>query len=236
MSSDPNLEASVFANLIESAPRRERRLAQGILSFCFHLAVGVGAVEASRRVVAPAPDGPRVDTTIFVLPARAPVEPVRVSAPLPGPTGPIDPIVVSVPVIDPIGIPPAEAGPAIDPRRFSLAPVAPSCGNCASEAAPATTVFTEASVDEPVGIVRQAVPEFPPLLKAAAVTGTATIEFVVDTLGRAEPASIRVVEATHPAFGASAGSAIALGRFRPARVKGIPVRQLVRQVVRFRID
>jgi len=58
---------------------------------------------------------------------------------------------------------------------------------------------------------------------------------VVDTAGRVEPESILVVAASHPAFGESARRALATARFRPARVRGNPVRQLVQQAMRFAI-
>ncbi|MBL8986749.1 MAG: TonB family protein [Gemmatimonadetes bacterium] len=225
----------MFANLIESGPRSERRATQGIISLCFHLAVGVGAVEASRRVVVAEPEGPRVDTTLFVLPERPRVETAPAAPTAPGPVGPSDPIVIAAPVVDPVGIPPIEAGPAIDPRRFVLAPVAPPCAECGGSGPPAATVFTEATVDEPVAVVSQPAPEFPLLLRTAGVAGVATIEFVVDTAGLVEAGSIRVLDATHPSFGESARTAIERSRFRPATVKGLPVRQLVRQAVRFRI-
>src|SRR5262249_4166593 len=58
--------------------------------------------------------------------------------------------------------------------------------------------------------------------------GRVVVEFVVDTLGGVEPASINVVTATNSAFAEAARSAMEHGRFAPAAVKGRRVRQVVR--------
>ena len=57
--------------------------------------------------------------------------------------------------------------------------------------------------------------------------------FVVDTSGRVEPASVRIIESSHHAFDDAAGDAVVRARFQPARLRGQPVRQITRQRVRF---
>jgi protein TonB len=82
-------------------------------------------------------------------------------------------------------------------------------------------------------MVSQPVPRYPAPLQAAGIEGRVAVEFVIDTAGRVEPASLRVLESTHPAFAAAAREALARAAFRPARLGTHPVRQLTRQSIRF---
>jgi TonB family protein len=61
------------------------------------------------------------------------------------------------------------------------------------------------------------------------------VQYVVDTLGRAEPSSFRVLRSTNKAFEDPAREAILAGRFKPARIRGQAVRQLVQQRISFNI-
>ena len=57
--------------------------------------------------------------------------------------------------------------------------------------------WTADSVDDPVEVIEQPAPRYPPGLAQAGVTGRVELEYVVDTLGRAEPGSLRAVT-QHP--------------------------------------
>jgi periplasmic protein TonB len=76
-------------------------------------------------------------------------------------------------------------------------------------------------------------PRYPEALRAAGVEGRVTLEFVVDTAGRVDPHSIRVLESTADAFVASVRDALAGTRYHPALVAGHPVAQRVRQEFAF---
>jgi TonB family protein len=86
---------------------------------------------------------------------------------------------------------------------------------------------------QPAILVSEPTPKYPPQLQAAGVTGRVAVEFVVDTTGRVEPGSIKVLESTHQAFEASALTTVAGAVFHPARLAARAVRQLTRQSVRF---
>lgn len=99
-----------------------------------------------------------------------------------------------------------------------------------------TAIFTEDQVDS--AAVRDPDsdgPAYPAALQAAGVQGSATVEFTVDTAGRADTASFRVVEATRPEFAAAVREALPRMRFRPAVAAGRPVAQVVRLPMRFRL-
>jgi TonB family protein len=82
-------------------------------------------------------------------------------------------------------------------------------------------------------MVSPPVPRYPAALQTAGIDGRVDLEFVIDTAGRVEPSSLRVLESTHPAFEAAAREALARASFRPARLGSHPVRQLTRQAIRF---
>lgn len=78
-------------------------------------------------------------------------------------------------------------------------------------------------------------PAYPTILQQAGVEGRVLAEFVIDTLGRAERASIRFVSSTHQLFEAPARATILSCRFRPGRISGRPVRVRVQQPINFTI-
>jgi TonB family protein len=82
-------------------------------------------------------------------------------------------------------------------------------------------------------LVSQPTPRYPKALEVAGIEGRVAFEFVIDTTGRVEPVSIRILESNHAAFEAAARAALTGAIFRPARMRGRPVRQLTRQAVRF---
>ena len=82
-------------------------------------------------------------------------------------------------------------------------------------------------------VVFQPVPRYPMALAAAGIQGKVAMEFVIDTAGKVERGSIRVLQSSHQAFEAVAREAIAAAIFGPARLSNHPVRQLTRQSIRF---
>jgi TonB family protein len=81
-----------------------------------------------------------------------------------------------------------------------------------------------------------AAPAYPPLLEVQGVEGFATVQFVVDSDGRADGESFSVLDATHPAFAASVHTALVHMLFSPAEINGHHVRQWVQQTFQFVIQ
>jgi outer membrane biosynthesis protein TonB len=61
------------------------------------------------------------------------------------------------------------------------------------------------------------------------------MEFVVDTMGRAEPRTIKVIQSANVEFERAARNMLARALFRPGRVHGRAVRVLVRLPVQFKL-
>ncbi len=97
-----------------------------------------------------------------------------------------------------------------------------------AEAAAAQNAFTLLDVD--TGAVRDptsAVPAYPSLLEKQGIEGTAVVRFVVDTTGRADLETFRVIETNHPLFGTAVRDALPGMKFHPATVGPKKVRQMV---------
>jgi len=83
-------------------------------------------------------------------------------------------------------------------------------------------------VDQPVRIVSQ------PRPGSRGARGTVAVQYVVTGEGRVDPASVTVLLATAPRLEAAAREAVLASRFEAARKGGLPVRQLVQQVITWR--
>jgi hypothetical protein len=90
---------------------------------------------------------------------------------------------------------------------------------------------TPAEVDAPPRVIQCRQAAVPDAL--AAVDGAVSLLYVVDTTGRAEPPSIRVVEASRRGFVAPAIATIGTCTFTPGRQRGRALRVLVQQQVGF---
>ena len=74
---------------------------------------------------------------------------------------------------------------------------------------------------------------YPASLAAAGVPGAAWATFVVDTNGRTDPATVRVVYASDPEFAASVRLWLGGARFRPAQLAGRPIRAMAEMPFNF---
>lgn len=76
-------------------------------------------------------------------------------------------------------------------------------------------------------------PRYPSVLEGSRVEGRVLAQFVVDTLGRVDMTTFRVVESTNELFSESLRSTLAKWRFYPAEAGGHRVRQIVQLPLRF---
>jgi protein TonB len=95
--------------------------------------------------------------------------------------------------------------------------------------------FIEAVVDEKPERVSNPPLDYPDLLRQAGIEGNVIVEVIIDTTGRAEPASLRIVQSTNKAFELSAKDAVLKSLYRPGRVRGQAVRVLVQVPISFTI-
>lgn len=97
--------------------------------------------------------------------------------------------------------------------------------------------FFEFQVEKPVqALPGGSQPRYPDILRQAGVEGEVLAQFIVDTTGRAEMNSFKVLKTTHELFGNAVKNALQGMRFIPAEVGGRKVRQLVQQPFSFAIS
>lgn len=80
-----------------------------------------------------------------------------------------------------------------------------------------------------------AAPVYPPEMLEQNVEGSTFVHYVVDTTGRVDTTTIRIIRSTDPSFSRAVRQALAGMRFRPAIHASRPVRQWVEQNFAFKI-
>jgi protein TonB len=143
----------------------------------------------------------------------------------------------------PVDIPPPDATVRFDPRDF-LGIGQPGghwdgvpMPDASAPLLPATAPVATADVDQLPRLVAGSctAPRYPDILRQAGMEGRVELEFLIDTAGRAEPRSIRVVRTDHALFDAPARDAVLSCRFQAGRIGAHAVRVRVRQPVEFRL-
>jgi TonB family protein len=88
-------------------------------------------------------------------------------------------------------------------------------------------VLTDSMVDERLVFVSAPPLQYPSLLRQAGIQGRVMVRAIIDSTGRAEPASVQVIESPHPGFDQAARNLVLQARFRPGRLRGRAIRVLV---------
>jgi protein TonB len=78
-------------------------------------------------------------------------------------------------------------------------------------------------------------PRYPDMLRSANVEGEVLAQFVVDTTGRADMSSFKVLKSTHDLFTNAVKSSLPQMKFYPAEVGGRKVKQLVQMPFQFNL-
>lgn len=216
----------MLESLIESRRMRTCRgaLGGGAVSMVVHSALITGAVYATLHAAEPR----GVARIIVPVAYQEPKPPERPPEPRsPALTAPIGPFTLPVPTAVPTEIPPPSSLP-FDPAQFTgtgIGIARPWGRDTAAGpvVAPGSVYSTDVVEERPERIGGPA-PRYPEILRQAGIQGQVTVECVLDTTGRAEPGSVRVVSSTNPFFDAPALEAVAASRFRPGRLGGRAVR------------
>src|SRR5205085_2227846 len=95
-------------------------------------------------------------------------------------------------------------------------------------------VSTESMVGERPVFLSGPPVRYPPLLRQAGIEGRVLVRAIIDTTGRVEPASVKVIDSPHPGFNEAARNALLQARFRGGRFRGRAVRVLITLPVDFR--
>jgi TonB family protein len=227
----------MFDVLMGSRGRRERRAGRGLLSAVLHVVTIAGVARATAGSDPVAPSEPRrVDFVLDVPVVPAAVSTTTSTAPPGIVPAPLMVPSIAAPVEVPAGIPPVTIDEPWNPRQVVLrsgSPVLP--GPDRAGVFDPDSILAESAADEPAVVLVQRAPRYPPALQAAGLEGRVSVRFVIDGGGRVEPESVRITSATHAGFEASARETILETLFRPARIRGRPVRQWAEQTIVYRI-
>jgi protein TonB len=226
----------VFNNLIESGPKQKKGIGGSVASTLAHAAIVFGMIVATKNVGETiAAEAEQV--TKFVVEEKKEPEPEPEKPPPDAVAAP--PIAKGFQVLTaPVDIP--DVIPEIDLSKkltneadFSGRGVA---GGVASGVVGGSVPvnqdqpFFDFQVEKPVApIPGSGSPRYPEILLSAGVEGQVLGQFVVDTLGRVESGSFKVIRSDHDLFTAAVRSALPAMRFLPAEVGGRKVKQLVQQ-------
>lgn len=100
-----------------------------------------------------------------------------------------------------------------------------------------TQPYHDFQVEQPASASgSNAAPQYPSSMRESGTTGRVLVQFVVNTSGRVEPGSIKILESTNSAFAAAVREVLPRHRFSPAKIGGTPVRQIVQQPFVFKLN
>ena len=237
----------MFNNLLESKPKKEKRGGGTVASIVMH-SVLVGLAVYATANAAIQNEKPKQEKIDFVeTPKDEPPPPKDEPPPPPPPdivAAPPPPKgfqVLTAPVEIPDVIPDIDLSKKVtDENDFSGKGVA---GGVAKGVEGGKAIvqsdqpYFEFQVEKPVVPAPGSTsPRYPDMLRQAGVEGEVLAQFVVDTTGRAEAGSLKILKSSHDLFIQSVKNALPQMRFIPAEVGGRKVKQLVQQPFTFSIS
>jgi protein TonB len=226
----------LFNNLLESKPQKQKSLGSQIFSLVFHTAVIYGAVQATLQATT---EKEKIEEKVSFVEVKKDEPPPPKPPPQEAPPPPQSFQVLTAPVNIPNVLPEIDltakltneadfTGKGVQSAKASTGPVAKPEGD-----QPYFEFMVEKPVSEASNTQR---PRYPDILKSAGVEGNVNAQFVVDTTGRVEINTFKVLSTSHALFESAVRSALPGMRFIPAEVGGKRVRQLVQQPFVFAIQ
>jgi len=237
----------MFNNLLESKPKKERRGGGTVTSIVLHsILVGLAVYATANAAIKN--EKPKQEKIDFVeTPKDEPPPPKEEPPPPPPPDVVVAPPppkgfqVLTAPVEIPDVIPDIDLSKKVtDENDFSGKGVAggTSKGVEGGKAVvQSDQPYFEFQVEKPVVPAPGSIsPRYPDMLRQAGVEGEVLAQFVVDTTGKAEPGSLKILKSSHDMFIQSVKNALPQMKFIPAEVGGKKVKQLVQQPFTFSIS
>jgi protein TonB len=220
--------------LLESRASRPRRMGSTVASALLHGALIAGAVALTMPGAVDANGVETRDPPVYYVPMPerdpAPPAPSKELFPVAAPDLPLP--TITAPDIVPTTLPPIDLGPVIPPDQVVIGAPGVRTASLLGAGGPslpgAGAAIDERLVDRAPRLIGQTVePRYPASLREAGVQGRVVVQFVVDTLGRAELSELQVVESAHPLFVESVRAALARYRFSAGEAAGRTVRTRV---------
>ena len=236
----------MFNNLLESKPKKEKRGGGTVTSVIVHsILVGLAVYATANAAIRN--EKPKQEKIDFVeTPKDEPPPPKEEPPPPPPPDVVVAPPppkgfqVLTAPVEIPDVIPDIDLSKKVtDEADFSGKGVAGGVakGKEGGAVVQSDQPYFEFQVEKPVVPAPGSIsPRYPDMLRQAGVEGEVLAQFVVDTTGKAEAGSLKILKSSHDMFVQSVKNALPQMKFIPAEVGGRKVKQLVQQPFTFSIS
>jgi protein TonB len=214
------------------------------LSVATHLALIAGATAATAGI--PRTSKPLKPEMIVVTPpAPKPIEPRRVVVDEPHSVathGAVTNIVIKrieAPTTVPVSVPPIDMTGALaadsivigGPSRSSGGTCQLRCLDLTDNGSPGEWHANELLMH----LLTPMKPRYPEPLRQAGIEGRVLVRFVVDTVGRIDPASVQILSSTHDQFTRAVRDALSGFRFRPAESNGKRIPALAEMPFEFKV-
>jgi protein TonB len=234
----------MFNNLIESKPKKQRSTGGLVFSGVMHAllitAAVYGTLQAKEQL-----EKPKAEKVEFVEMKKKDEPPPPKEEPKPPPpdvvAAPPPPKgfqVLTAPIKVPDVLPDIDLSKKVtDEADFSGKGVAGGIAKgVVGGTAPVNTdqPYFEFQVEKQVTTAAGSPqPRYPDMLKSANVEGEVLAQFVVDTTGRADMSTFKVLKSSHELFTQSVRNVLPNMRFYPAEIGGRKVKQMVQQPFTF---
>jgi len=212
------------------------------LSVVTHLALIAGATAATAGL--PRATKPLKPIVVEVTPpAPKPIEQHRVvvdrnTVTLPEPVVGISIKRIEAPTTPQVNLPPIDMTGAVAADSIVIGGPSRSGGTCQLRCLDLAEKSSSGAwqVNELLmHLITPAKPRYPEALRQAGIEGSVLVRFVVDTLGRIDPASVQILSSTHDQFTRAVRDALSSFRFRPAESNGKRVQALAEMPFEFKV-
>jgi periplasmic protein TonB len=218
------------------ANEQERRpLGGGVASILVHVALISGAVLGTLQTRTAAVREHVMVPLVYEVPEgrRLPPAPTtRIEGMVPPVIGPPR---VAIPTTILTVIPPPSTVP-FDPLQFVAGAAGLDSAGAFRPGPQAGAVYPARTAEDAPELISHPAVRYPELLRQAGIEGRVVLEAVIDTAGRVERGSLRVLSSSNPLFDAPAREVVGGSRYRPGRVDGRPVRVRVTVPVAFQVS
>jgi len=238
----------MFNNLIESKAQKQKRAGGVMMSFIIHTVLIGGGVYGTLHAKAEL-EKPKAEKIEFVEVQKKDEPPPPKEVPPPPPDVVAAPPVakgfqvLTAPIKIPDVLPEIDLSAKVtDEADFSGKGVAGGIakgvvgGTVPAGPVDANQTYFEFQVEKQAAVAQGVPPRYPDMLRSANVEGEVLAQFVVDTTGRAEMSSFKVIKSSHDLFTNSVRQVLPQMRFHAAEVGGRKVRQLVQMPFQFSLS
>lgn len=221
----------MFENLIETKPKKPKTLKGMAISVVVHIVLVslavYGTLQAKEAI-----EKPKAEKVEFVVMKKdEPPPPVKEPEPAPPPQVKGFQVLVA-PIKIPDVLPDIDLSQKVtDEADFSGKGVMGGIGR--GVVVPDQTYF-EFQVEKQVAPAPgNPPPRYPDMLRSANVEGEVLVQFVVDTTGRVEMSTFKVLKSSHDLFTSAVRQNLGASRYYSAEIGGRKVKQLVQQPFNF---